>query len=147
LLYLQSDNSKKDIHIYINSPGGSVTSGLAIYDTMQIVSCDIKTYCVGQAASMGALILCAGKKGKRFALPNSRVMIHQPWGGTQGKASDISIHAEEILKIRETVDKIIAKHTGQKLLKVKKDTEHDLFMSASEAIKYGIVDSILGDIN
>ena len=147
LLYLQSYNSKKDIHIYINSPGGSVTSGLAIYDTMQIVSCDIKTYCVGQAASMGALILCAGKKGKRFALPNSRVMIHQPWGGTQGKASDISIHAEEILKIREIVDKIIARHTGQKLLKVKKDTEHDLFMSASEAIKYGIVDSILGDIN
>ncbi len=144
LLYLQSEDSKKDIDMYINSPGGSVTAGLAIYDTMQILSCNIKTYCVGQAASMGAVLLCAGAKEKRFALPNSRVMIHQPWGGAQGTASDISIHAKEILKIRDLLNKIIAKHTGHKLNKIEKDTERDFFMSADESVKYGIVDAILG---
>ncbi len=143
LLYLQSEDPKKDIDIYVNSPGGSVTAGLAIYDTMQILSCDIKTYCVGQAASMGAVLLCAGTEGKRFALPNSRIMIHQPWGGAQGTAADISIHAQEILRMRSSLNGIIAKHTKQKLNKIAKDTERDFFMSASEATKYGLVDSVL----
>ena len=143
LLYLQSDDPKKDINMYINSPGGSVTAGLAIYDTMQILSCDINTYCVGQAASMGAVLLCAGTKNKRFALPNSRIMIHQPWGGAQGTAADISIHAQEILKIRANLNRIISEHTGQKLNKIEKDTERDFFMSAKEAKNYGIVDSVL----
>ncbi len=143
LLYLQSDDPKKDINMYINSPGGSVTAGLAIYDTMQILSCDINTYCVGQAASMGAVLLCAGSKNKRFALPNSRIMIHQPWGGAQGTAADISIHAQEILKIRSNLNRIISEHTGQKLNKIEKDTERDFFMSAKEAKNYGIVDSVL----
>jgi len=143
LLYLQSDDPKKDINMYINSPGGSVTAGLAVYDTMQILSCDINTYCVGQAASMGAVLLCAGTKNKRFALPNSRIMIHQPWGGAQGTAADISIHAQEILKIRENLNRIISEHTGQKMTKIVKDTERDFFMSAKEAKNYGIVDSVL----
>ena len=143
LLYLQSDDPKKDINMYINSPGGSVTAGLAIYDTMQILSCDINTYCVGQAASMGAVLLCAGTKNKRFALPNSRIMIHQPWGGAQGTAADISIHAQEILKIRANLNRIISEHTTQKLAKIVKDTERDFFMSAKEAKDYGIVDSVL----
>ena len=143
LLYLQSDDPKKDINMYINSPGGSVTAGLAIYDTMQILSCDINTYCVGQAASMGAVLLCAGTKNKRFALPNSRIMIHQPWGGAQGTAADISIHAQEILKIRANLNRIISEHTGQKLAKITKDTERDFFMSAKEGKAYGIVDSVL----
>ena len=143
LLYLQSDDPKKDINMYINSPGGSVTAGLAIYDTMQILSCDINTYCVGQAASMGAVLLCAGTKNKRFALPNSRIMIHQPWGGAQGTAADISIHAQEILKIRANLNRIISEHTGQKMTKIVKDTERDFFMSAKEAKDYGIVDSVL----
>ncbi|HBM16489.1 MAG TPA: ATP-dependent Clp endopeptidase proteolytic subunit ClpP [Lentisphaeria bacterium] len=143
LLYLQSEDPKKDIDMYINSPGGSVTAGMAIYDTMQIMSCDIKTYCVGQAASMGAVLLCAGSKGKRFALPNSRIMIHQPWGGAEGTAADISIHAKEILRMRSTLNGIIASHTGQKLNKIEKDTERDFFMSAAEAKDYGIVDSVL----
>ena len=143
LLYLQSDDPKKDINMYINSPGGSVTAGLAIYDTMQILSCDINTYCVGQAASMGAVLLCAGTKNKRFALPNSRIMIHQPWGGAQGTAADISIHAQEILKIRDNLNRIISEHTGQKLTKIAKDTERDFFMSAKEAKDYSIVDSVL----
>jgi len=143
LLYLQSDDPKKDINMYINSPGGSVTAGLAIYDTMQILSCDINTYCVGQAASMGAVLLCAGTKNKRFALPNSRIMIHQPWGGAQGTAADISIHAQEILKIRANLNRIISEHTGQKMTKIVKDTERDFFMSAKEAKNYGIVDSVL----
>jgi len=143
LLYLQSDDPKKDINMYINSPGGSVTAGLAIYDTMQILSCDINTYCVGQAASMGAVLLCAGTKNKRFALPNSRIMIHQPWGGAQGTAADISIHAQEILKIRDNLNRIISEHTGQKLTKIAKDTERDFFMSAKEAKDYRIVDSVL----
>ena len=143
LLYLQSEDPKKDINMYINSPGGSVTAGLAIYDTMQILSCDINTYCVGQAASMGAILLVAGTKKKRFALPNSRVMIHQPWGGAQGTASDISIHAKEILKMRENLNKILAFHSGQKLAQITKDTERDFFMSAEESKQYGIVDSVL----
>lgn len=143
LLYLQSEDPKKDINMYVNSPGGSVTAGFAIYDTMQILSCDINTYCVGQAASMGAVILAAGTKGKRFALPNSRIMIHQPWGGAEGTAADISIHAKEILKIREKLNEILSRHTGQKLSKISADTERDFFMSAEEAHKYGIVDSVL----
>lgn len=143
LLYLQSEDPKKDIDMYINSPGGSVTAGMAIYDTMQILSCDIKTYCVGQAASMGAVLLCAGTKGKRFALPNSRIMIHQPWGGAEGTAADISIHAKEILRTRATLNSIIASHTGQKISKIERDTERDFFMSAEESREYGIVDSVL----
>ena len=143
LLYLQSEDPKKDIDMYINSPGGSVTAGMAIYDTMQILSCDIKTYCVGQAASMGAVLLCAGIKGKRFALPHSRIMIHQPWGGAEGTAADISIHAQEILRTRAVLNKIIVKHTSQELSKIEKDTERDFFMSADEAKNYGIVDSVL----
>lgn len=143
LLYLQSEDPKKDIDMYINSPGGSVTAGMAIYDTMQILSCDIKTYCVGQAASMGAVLLCAGAKDKRFALPNSRIMIHQPWGGAEGTAADISIHAKEILRTRATLNSIIASHTGQKISKIEKDTERDFFMSAQESKEYGIVDSVL----
>lgn len=143
LLYLQSEDPKKDIDMYINSPGGSVTAGMAIYDTMQILNCDIKTYCVGQAASMGAVLLCAGAKGKRFALPNSRIMIHQPWGGAEGTAADISIHAKEILRTRATLNSIIANHTGQKISKIERDTERDFFMSAEESREYGIVDSVL----
>lgn len=147
LLYLQSEDPKKDIDIYINSPGGSVSSGMAIYDTMQILSCDIKTYCVGQAASMGALLLAAGTKGKRFALPNSRIMIHQPLGGAEGQASDIAIHAREILRIKDNLNIILAHHSGKPLKKVAEDTERDYFMSADEAKKYGIVDEVLKSLN
>ena len=143
LLFLQAEDPKKDIDLYINSPGGSITAGLAIYDTMQVLSCDVKVYCVGQAASMGAVLLCAGAAGKRFALPNARIMIHQPWGGTQGTAADINIQAQEILRLREILNQIIAKHTGQTLKKVSTDTERDFFMSAEEAVKYGIVDKVL----
>jgi ATP-dependent Clp protease protease subunit len=143
LLFLQSEDPKKDIDFYINSPGGSVTAGLAIYDTMQIISCDVKTYCVGQAASMGAVLLCAGAAKKRFALPNARIMIHQPWGGAQGTAADINIQAQEIIKLRERLNGIIANHTGQTLKKIARDTERDFFMSAKEAEKYNIVDNIL----
>ena len=143
LLYLQSDNPKKDIDIYINSPGGSVSAGMAIYDTMQILSCDIKTYCVGQAASMGAVLLAAGTKGKRFALPNARIMIHQPLGGMEGTASDIDIHAKEILRIRDNLNKILSFHTGKSLKKVAADTDRDYFMSAEDAKKYGLVDNVL----
>ena len=143
LLFLQSDDPKKDIDIYINSPGGSITAGLAIYDTMQIMSCDIKTYCVGQAASMGAVLLCAGTPGKRFALPNSRIMIHQPWGGTQGTAADINIQAQEILRMREVLNGIISQHSGTRLKKVAADTERDYFMSATEATAYGLVDKVV----
>jgi len=146
LLYLQSDDPKKDIDIYINSPGGSVTAGMAIYDTMQILSCDIKTYCVGQAASMGAVLLAAGTKGKRYALPNARIMIHQPLGGMEGTASDINIHAQEILRIKDNLNAILAKHTGQTLKKVAKDTDRDYFMSAAEAVKYGLVDKVLDNV-
>jgi ATP-dependent Clp protease protease subunit len=143
MLFLQLENKDQDISVYINSPGGSITAGLAIYDTMQFVSNDVSTYCIGQAASMGAVLLSAGAKGKRFILPNSRVMIHQPWGGFQGTASDISIHAEEILKLKKKLNEILAGHSGQPLEKVEKDTDRDRFMSAEEAKAYGLVDEIL----
>lgn len=143
ILFLQMDDPDKDINVYINSPGGSVTAGLAIYDTMQFVKCDIATYCVGQAASMGALLLCAGTKGKRYTLPHARVMIHQPWGGAQGSASDIGIQAREILKMKEELNRILVKHTGQSLEKVEKDTDRDYFMSAKESKEYGIVDEVI----
>jgi ATP-dependent Clp protease, protease subunit len=143
LLFLQMEEKDKDINVYINSPGGSVTAGLAIYDTMQFLKCEVATYCVGQAASMGALLLAAGTKGKRFVLPNSRVMIHQPWGGAQGAASDISIQAQEILKLRDRINEILAHHTGQPLDKIQKDTDRDYFMSAQEAKDYGLIDSVI----
>ena len=143
LLFLQSEDPDKEISVYINSPGGSVTAGLAIYDTIQFVKPTVATYCVGQAASMGALLLAAGTKGKRFALPHARIMIHQPWGGAQGAASDISIQAREILRLREKLNEILTKHTGQPLEKVEKDTDRDYFMSAEEAKTYGIVDEVI----
>ncbi|MBI2166738.1 MAG: ATP-dependent Clp endopeptidase proteolytic subunit ClpP [Candidatus Omnitrophica bacterium] len=143
ILFLQMEDPEKDINVYVNTPGGSVTAGLAIYDTMQFVKCDVSTYCVGQAASMGALLLAAGTKGKRFSLPHSRVMIHQPWGGAQGTASDISIHAKEILKLKEDLNKILAKHTGQPLDRIEKDSDRDFFMSAPEAKAYGLVDQVV----
>ena len=143
LLFLQNENSDQEISVYINSPGGSVTAGLAIYDTMQFVKPPVATYCVGQAASMGALLLCAGHKGRRFALPAARIMIHQPWGGVQGAASDISIQAKEILRLRETINELLMKHTGQTLDKIQKDTDRDYFMSAEEAKAYGIVDEVI----
>ncbi len=142
-LFLQSEDPKKDIHFYINSPGGSVTAGLAIYDTMQMLTCDVQTYCVGQAASMGAVLLAAGAKGKRYALPNARIMIHQPSGGSEGTASDIRIQAEEILRIRSILNNILVEHTGQKLKTIEKDTDRDFFMSADEAKAYGLVDQVL----
>jgi len=143
LLYLESENPDKDISLYINSPGGVVTAGLAIYDTMQFVKPDISTLCVGQAASMGAVLLAGGCKGKRYCLPHSRVMIHQPLGGFQGQASDIDIHAREILKIRDQLNKILSEHTGQPIEKIGEDTERDNFMSSSDAAEYGIIDEVL----
>lgn len=143
VLFLQMEDPNKDINVYVNTPGGSVTSGLAIYDTIQFVKCDVATYCVGQAASMGALLLAAGTKGKRFSLPHSRVMIHQPWGGTQGSASDISIQAKEILKLKEQLNGILAKHTRQPLERIVKDTDRDYFMSSQEAKDYGLVDQVI----
>lgn len=143
LLYLESDNPEKDINIYINSPGGSVTAGLAIYDTMQFVKPDVATMCVGQAASMGALLLAAGAKGKRYALPHSRTMIHQPLGGFQGQASDIDIHAREILKMKDTLNRILKEHTGQDMDTIERDTDRDKFLSAEEAREYGLVDDVL----
>jgi len=143
LLFLQTEDPDKDIHIYINSPGGSVSSGLAIYDTMQYVKPNICTYCIGQAASMGALLLCAGTTGKRFALPNSRIMIHQPIGGFYGQATDVEIHAKEILKMKDTLNAILAKHSGQGLDRIKTDTERDYFMSGDDAKQYGIVDDVI----
>lgn len=143
LLFLEADDPDKDITFYINSPGGSVTAGLAIYDTMQYVKCDIATLCLGQAASMGALLLAAGAKGKRYALPNSRIMIHQPMGGYQGQASEIDIHAREILRMRDDLNRILALHTGHPIKKIKLDTDRDNFMSPAEAQKYGIVDEVL----
>lgn len=143
MLFLQTEDPEKDIHIYVNSPGGSVTAGLAIYDTMQYVKPDIATYCIGQAASMGALLLAAGTKGKRFVLPNSRVMIHQPIGGFYGQATDVEIHAREILKMKESLNGILAKHTGQPLEKIQVDTERDYFMSAEDAKTYGLVDEVI----
>ena len=143
LLFLESENPDKDISIYINSPGGSVSAGLAIYDTMQFIKPDISTLCIGQAASMGAVLLAAGAKGKRFSLPHSRVMIHQPLGGFQGQASDIEIHAKEILKIREQLNQLLANHTGQTIETIDNDTERDNFMGADEAAKYGMIDEVL----
>jgi len=143
MLFLQMEDPDKDINVYINSPGGSVTAGLAIYDTMQFVKPAVATYCMGQASSMGALLLAAGTKGKRFALPNSRIMIHQPWGGVQGAASDISIQATEILRLKDRLNEVLSKHTNQPLEKVKLDTDRDYFMSAEESKAYGIVDEVI----
>jgi len=147
LLYLESENPDKDINIYINSPGGSVTAGMAIYDTMQFVKPDVATMCIGQAASMGALLLAAGAGGKRYALPHSRVMIHQPLGGYQGQASDIDIHAREILKMKDTLNRILQKHTGQDLEAIERDTDRDKFMSAEDAREYGLVDDVISGRN
>jgi ATP-dependent Clp protease, protease subunit len=143
LLFLEAEDPDKDITFYVNSPGGVVTAGLAIYDTMQYIKCDIATLCMGQAASMGAVLLAAGTKGKRYTLPNSRILIHQPMGGFQGQASDIDIHAREILRMREDLNRILAHHTGQSMKRIKSDTERDYFMGASEAQEYGIVDKVL----
>ncbi len=143
LLFLDSEDPDKDINLYINSPGGSITAGMAIYDTMQYTKADVSTICVGMAASMGAFLLSAGAKGKRFALPNSEIMIHQPLGGTQGQATDIQIHAERIIKMKDKLNHMLASHTGQPLEKVQKDTERDNFMSAEEALKYGLIDKIV----
>ena len=143
LLFLESENPDKDIYFYINSPGGSVTAGLAIYDTMQFIKPDVSTLCIGQAASMGAFLLTAGAKGKRYCLPNSRVMIHQPLGGFQGQASDIEIHAKEILYLKERLNGMLAKHTGQPMDVIERDTDRDFFMSGDEAVKYGLVDKVL----
>jgi ATP-dependent Clp protease protease subunit len=143
LLFLQAEDAKKDISIYVNSPGGSVTAGLAIYDTIQFLKCDVATYCVGQAASMGAVLLTAGAKGKRYALPNARIMIHQPWGGVQGQASDISIQAKEILRLRDRINEILAHHTGKAIDVIAADTDRDFFMSAADACTYGLVDEVV----
>jgi len=143
MLFLQSEDAEKDISLYINSPGGSVTAGLAIYDTMQILKCDVRTYCVGQASSMGAVLLAAGAAGKRYALPNARIMIHQPWGGVQGQASDISIQAQEILRLRDRINHILSAHTGKALETITKDTDRDFFMSPDEARNYGLVDEVV----
>ncbi|MGE0683358.1 MAG: ATP-dependent Clp endopeptidase proteolytic subunit ClpP [Candidatus Binatia bacterium] len=143
LLFLESEDPEKEIYFYINSPGGSVTAGLAVYDTMQYVKPDVSTLCFGQAASMAALLLAAGAKGKRFALPHSRIMIHQPWGGVEGQASDINIHAREILRIREDLNQILSKHTGQPLTRIEQDTDRDRFLSSYEAKEYGLLDEVI----
>jgi ATP-dependent Clp protease protease subunit len=143
LLFLESENPDKDIHLYINSPGGSVTAGMSIYDTMQFIKPDVSTMCIGQAASMGALLLAGGAAGKRYCLPHSRVMIHQPLGGFQGQASDFDIHAREILAIRDRLNKILAHHTGQPLEKIQQDTDRDNFLSAEQAVNYGLIDKVL----
>lgn len=143
LLYLQFEDGKSDIHLYINSPGGSITSGMAIYDTMQFVTCDVATYCLGQCASMGAMLLTAGTKGKRFALPNSRIMIHQPLAGMQGTAVELEIHAKEVLRTKRRMNELMLKHTGQTLDKIEEDTDRDNFMSAEEAKAYGLIDNVL----
>jgi ATP-dependent Clp protease protease subunit len=143
LLFLQSQDPKKEISVYINSPGGSVTAGLAIYDTMQFVQCPIATYCIGQAASMGAILLTAGDKGRRFALPNARIMIHQPWGGAEGKASDIEITAKEILRLKQVLNEILATHSGRNINDVVRDTDRDYFMSSEEACKWGLIDKVV----
>jgi ATP-dependent Clp protease protease subunit len=145
LLFLESENADKDIHLYINSPGGSVTAGLSIYDTMQFINCDISTICCGQAASMGALLLAGGTNGKRFALPHSRVMVHQPSAGFQGQATDISIHAKEVLELKSRLNDIMAKHTGQTIEQIEQDLERDNFMSAIDAKKYGLIDTVLAE--
>ena len=146
LLFLQSESSKKDIHLYINSPGGSVTAGLAVYDTMQFIGCEVATYCLGQASSMGAIFLAGGTKGKRFILPNARVLIHQLAGGMEGDASNISIHAKEMLRLREKLNQILALHTGKTIQRIAQDTDRDYFMSAKEAVDYGICDTVLSKI-
>ena len=143
LLFLEAENPDKDIHIYINSPGGGVTAGMAIYDTMQFIKPDVSTMCIGQAASMGALLLAGGTQGKRFALPHSRMMIHQPLGGFQGQATDIDIHAREILRLRERLNELLAKHTGQTLEKIAQDTDRDRFLGGAEAVEYGLIDAVL----
>ena len=144
LLFLQSEDATKDVNVYINSPGGSVTAGLAIYDTMQFLKCDVATYCIGQAASMGSVLLAAGTHGKRHSLPSSRIMIHQPWGGAQGTASDINIQAQEILRLKAYLNGLLAKHCGKSVEDLAKDTDRDFFMSAQEAVAYGLVDDVLG---
>jgi ATP-dependent Clp protease protease subunit len=144
LLFLQSEDASKDVNVYINSPGGSVTAGLAIYDTMQFLKCDVATYCIGQAASMGSVLLAAGTRGKRHSLPSSRIMIHQPWGGAQGTASDINIQAQEILRLKSYLNGLLAKHCGKSVEELAKDTDRDFFMSAQEAVAYGLVDDVLG---
>ena len=143
LLFLQSEDAKADVHLYINSPGGSITAGLAVYDTMQFINCDVATYCVGQCASMGAVLLAAGVAGKRKALPNSRIMIHQPLAGMEGSAEDIMIHAKELVKIKERLNKILLKHTGHPLEKIEQDTDRDRFMTAAEALEYGLIDAVI----
>lgn len=143
MLFLEAEDPDKDIHLYINSPGGSITAGMAIYDTMQYIKCDVSTICIGMAASMGAFLLTAGAKGKRFALPNSEIMIHQPLGGTQGQATDIKIHAERIIRMRESLNKILSERSGQPLEVIEKDTERDNFMSAQQAMEYGLIDKVI----
>ena len=143
MLFLQTEDPAADINLYVNSPGGSVTSGLAIYDTMQYVTCDVATYCIGQASSMGAVLLCAGAPGKRFALPNARVLIHQPMAGAEGTATDIGIHAKEFLRIKKRLNQILLKHSGQSLEKIEQDTDRDRFMTAEEALEYGLIDQVL----
>jgi len=143
LLFLQSEDPKADVHLYINSPGGSVTAGLAIYDTMQFINCDVATYCVGQCASMGAVLLAAGTAGKRKALPNARIMIHQPLAGMEGSAEEIMIHAKEFTKVKEKLNQILIKHTGHPLEKIEEDTDRDRFMSAAESLEYGLIDSVI----
>ena len=143
MLFLQSDDPKSDIHLYINSPGGSITAGMAIYDTMQFVSCDVATYCIGQAASMGAALLTAGAKGKRFALPNARIMIHQPLAGMQGTAREVEIHVEELRRIKQRMNELMIEHTGHSLEKIEQDTDRDRFMSADEACEYGLIDKVI----
>ena len=143
MLFLMSDDPKADIHLYINSPGGSITAGMAIYDTMQFVSCDVATYCIGQAASMGAVLLTAGAKGKRYALPNARIMIHQPLAGMQGTAREVEIHVEELRRIKQRMNEIMIEHTGHTLEKIEEDTDRDRFMSADESVEYGLVDKVV----
>ncbi len=145
LLFLESEDPEQDIHLYVNSPGGSVTAGLAIYDTMQYVTPDVSTMCVGQAASMGAVLLTAGAPGKRFALPHSRIMLHQPLGGVQGQATDIDIHAREVLRIREELNHLLVKHTGQTLERIEKDTDRDMFMTSAQALDYGVIDEVVSN--
>ena len=147
MLFLQSDDPKADIHFYVNSPGGSVSAGMAIYDTMQFVTCDVATYCIGQAASMGAVLLTAGTSGKRYALPNARIMIHQPLAGMQGTAEEILIHAKEFQRIKDKMNQILIKHTGHDLPKIEKDTDRDCFMSAEEASEYGLIDQVIEHMN
>ena len=146
MLFLQSDDPKADIHLYINSPGGSITAGMAVYDTMQFVSCDVATYCIGQAASMAALLLTAGAKGKRFALPNARIMIHQPLAGMQGTAREVEIHVEELRRIKKRMNEIMIEHTGHSLEKIEEDTDRDRFMSAEEARAYGLIDKVVSKV-